>query len=163
MIKYNYCGYFTQNKRMEKFIVDAVPDAVNIILDGHLNKIDTVRIIFMKNKIYNWGYEFNRLYQNRTIEIKIPRTYRSINDAGWLIQHELCHVKQILDGELKTGIDVIHYKNKRYKILYNGDLQINFSKRKIKNTFPNKEYRPWEKDCKVMVKHYNTLINRFRS
>jgi len=93
-------GYFTKMRKMENRVVSLVREKAVPILGKHAGKIKKINIIFCKHQV-NWGDGFSWLVQSDQAIIYIPGNYRSYWRAQWLAVHELCHIKQILEGRLE--------------------------------------------------------------
>jgi len=80
-----------------------------IILGDYMPSLKQTTIKFY-NKHINWkrGYAWLINKKKTQLLIKIPVNYRK--DTGWLIFHELCHIRQILDGKLKLNKKTLSYK-----------------------------------------------------
>lgn len=144
------CGYFPKRTERERQLGSFALSMYEKI-HGKNKRIKNLQLTFMKHKA-DWSNGFSWLVRYDTIEIVIPKKYKNKHTAKWIITHELCHAKQMLEGRLNKNLDKILYTNRRgetteYRWVSSGQFQSMKSGRKF-------FFEPWEVEVRNMVDKY---------
>lgn len=129
---------------MEKACFRTLKEYAPKILGKNVKKIKEIKIIFIKDYA-DWNYGFNWLFNKGVAIIGVPRFYRSIHRAQWLIIHELAHLKQIVEKRFKCfRLDMpVKYARPRGKLLTYKDNGVQIKCIETGRTF---ERAPWEEE-----------------
>lgn len=156
-----FCGYMTQDGLLERNARRAIEQYAPTILGDLCGKVKEFRIIGSHHKI-RWDIGYHRLWRGDGIaRIHLPHGYNDNpyrnRDDPWLVIHELCHLKQLLSGQMKLRIHGLRYpalgltyKGRRYHIH-------NF--RWIRS-HTGRRASPWEADIKLKAAKQRTLSYR---
>lgn len=83
-----------------------------LILKGVDGRVNSIQLRHMKRsndaEVIN-GYRTIKGTKGNHV-IDIPRRYRSHYRSEWLVVHDLCHLRQILEGRLNTSVRRVRYR-----------------------------------------------------
>lgn len=155
--KLKLCGYFPKRTRREREL-GSFALAMYEKIHGKNDRIKNVQLTFMKHRA-NWDLGFSWLVRYDTIEIVIPKKYKKKHHAKWVIVHELCHAKQMLEKRLNKNLDKIIYTNPRgetktFNLRIDGEYRCLESGRRY-------AWAPWELEVRNLVdKHWGKTNQR---
>lgn len=151
-----YSGYFTKTRKLENACLRAAQIfAPQILGRKNLPKIKELRIIFRKNKIYNWEHGYGWLFKNGIARIYVPKLFRSYHRGAWLVLHELAHLRQIVEKRL-----IANNINKLMKYGKARDRMKTYNKFKCITTNRKVKQFPWEEEVwRMTEKEHGSKLN----